>query len=1317
MVAERLSPGVVLGKRFELERVAGVGGMGTVYRARDLTTGEPAAVKVLLPTADTGRFAREARLLDDVRHPSIVRYVGEGATAEGAPYLVMEWLDGEELVARLERGPLTVDETIALARQVAGALAALHARGSLHRDVKPSNLFLADGRVAQVKVLDFGIAVAVAASRPITRTGTTVGTPGYMAPEQARGDRDVDARADLFSLGCVLFECLTGRPAFTGLHVIALLAKVLLEDAPRVTTLRADVPEPLADLVAALLQKRREERPADAGAVLAALDAIDVGSAPPPGLWAQRPPELTACEQRLSSVILVGAPAPFAVSAGAAEAETLPLDAFRFLGPLRQVATAHGAALAPLADGTLVLALGGVGAATDRAALSARCALATRRAAADAKIVLTMGRGLAGASLPAGEVAERAARLLARRLPESAADGASAPIWIDELTAGLLGERFVIDGDGDHLALRGERETPGEDGRVFLGRRSRCVGRDRELRDLEEAFDTSVSEPCARAVIVVGDAGVGKSRLHTELARALAERGEPIERWLARGDPSSAGSPFGQLGQAVRRAAGVLDGEPIEERRRKLLARVGRHLGDEAQRVAEFLGELAGVPFSDEQSPHLRAARHDPVSMGDQMRTAWVDWLEAECRVQPVVLVLEDLHWGDLPTVQFVDAALRLLGDRPFLVIALARREVATRFPGLWSKRAPINLNVGGLSRRACAELARDVLGDDVSAATLDRLWEHSAGNAFFLEELLRAAVGGRDAGAPATVLAMVQARLEGLSSEARRVLRAGGIFGQRFWRGGLAALLGGAPLDEILAALVDDEVIVRAREAKFPGDTEFAFRHALVREVAYGMLTEEDRAVGHRLAAAWLVGAGEGDAKLLAEHFERGGSRLDAARWYRRAAEHAFEGNDHALVVTLAERALECAGDADGFNARWRGELYLLEAIANRFQGQAREMRSCASEAVARLPRGSAPFCRAVEAIAHASGLLHDREGLEAAMRDLLAAEVPFDQGGLASEGMRELGAAYAISLARTGGHGILGGQAALGSVALRKSEEVAGALPDDPAVTAALQRAQALEVHLKGDLGTTLRLHVAAHAGFQAAGDVRNATIEAANIGCAHVRLGALFEAEGVLRAVLVDADRLGLAGVRVSAQQDLGLAVALQGRFAEGIALEEEAAALARESGMRRYELTARFYVARLALMAGDVERAERESRSQLGEAETLGCDRAHVLAILSATAAARDRRAEALAAASEAMEILVAEGAIEEGESLIRLAYAEALHALGDARAPAAFAAARQSVIERADKIADAELRRSFLERLPENARTLALSSPPTRGAAG
>ena len=325
VVSRAVRPGDVVADRFVIERVAGAGGMGTVYRALDQETGLPVALKVLLGRDGALRFAREARLLSSARHPAIVRHVASGAAEDGSPYLVMEWVEGEELVARLGRGRLGVGDSVRLARRVADALATVHALGVVHRDLKPSNLLLGGGRVEEIKLLDFGIALPADASRELTRAGTTIGTPGYMAPEQARGERDVDARADLFSLGCVLFQCLTGQPAFTGSHVIALLAKVLLEDAPRVTSLRPEVPAALADLVDRLLCKRPEGRPESAGRVVSELDALGppgeldrlegitlgAGSVEVPSSSTQ----LTAGEQRLLSVILIGAPEATVVQA------------------------------------------------------------------------------------------------------------------------------------------------------------------------------------------------------------------------------------------------------------------------------------------------------------------------------------------------------------------------------------------------------------------------------------------------------------------------------------------------------------------------------------------------------------------------------------------------------------------------------------------------------------------------------------------------------------------------------------------------------------------------------------------------------------------------------------------------------------------------------------------------------------------------------------------------------------------------------------------------------------------------------------------
>ena len=176
----------------------------------------------------------------------------------------------------------------------------------------------------------------------------------------------------------------------------------------------------------------------------------------------------------------------------------------------------------------------------------------------------------------------------------------------------------------------------------------------------------------------------------------------------------STGAPFGLIIQALRDTIGLFDEDPLEMRQRKLEERVLRHTPpEEAPRVIDFLGELVGTPFPAETSPQLRAAREDPIVMGDQMRRALDDFTMAECKAHPIALVLDDLHWGDLPTVRWVDAALRMLRDRPFFVLALARPEIHDRFPSLWENRRvqPLSLRAAHLAG-AAEKLVREVLGE-----------------------------------------------------------------------------------------------------------------------------------------------------------------------------------------------------------------------------------------------------------------------------------------------------------------------------------------------------------------------------------------------------------------------------------------------------------------------------------------------------------------------------------------------------------------------------------------------------------------------------
>jgi tetratricopeptide (TPR) repeat protein len=252
----QLQAGVVLAQRYRIDALAGAGGMGTVYRAFDEHTRTVCAVKVLAgePTERAkARFAQEAVILAGVKHPAIVRYLGHGPT-----FLVMEWVDGESLAERLRTRGATPEDALRLGERLVLGLVAVHAAGIVHRDLKPRNVMLPNGSFDDAKIVDFGVARADASEG--TGTGIRLGTPRYMAPEQIVSSRRVDGRADVFSLGCVLFEMLTGRKAFRGTDEVAVLARMVIEDAPRVRSVRSDIPIAVDALVARLLERSYKRR-------------------------------------------------------------------------------------------------------------------------------------------------------------------------------------------------------------------------------------------------------------------------------------------------------------------------------------------------------------------------------------------------------------------------------------------------------------------------------------------------------------------------------------------------------------------------------------------------------------------------------------------------------------------------------------------------------------------------------------------------------------------------------------------------------------------------------------------------------------------------------------------------------------------------------------------------------------------------------------------------------------------------------------------------------------------------------------------------
>lgn len=263
----------VIGSRYTLERELGRGGSARVFLARD-ASGSRVALKVLHPellvSIAADRFLREIRLASQLKHPHIAPLLDSGE-ANWVVYYAMAFIEGPSLKQHLaEHKPLPLDDTQRIAVDLLDAVGYAHAQGIVHRDLKPDNVILSAGGAV---LLDFGIARAMESSGGdrLTKSGMTLGTSGYMSPEQIQGERQLDAGTDLYSLGCLLFECLTGRPPFVHANEMMVIQQHLTQPAPDVRTLRPDTPAPLADAIARALAKAPRDRWPDAAAMRRAL--------------------------------------------------------------------------------------------------------------------------------------------------------------------------------------------------------------------------------------------------------------------------------------------------------------------------------------------------------------------------------------------------------------------------------------------------------------------------------------------------------------------------------------------------------------------------------------------------------------------------------------------------------------------------------------------------------------------------------------------------------------------------------------------------------------------------------------------------------------------------------------------------------------------------------------------------------------------------------------------------------------------------------------------------------------------------------------
>jgi tetratricopeptide (TPR) repeat protein len=645
--------------------------------------------------------------------------------------------------------------------------------------------------------------------------------------------------------------------------------------------------------------------------------------------------------------------------------------------------------------------------------------------------------------------------------------------------------------------------------------------------------------------------------------------------------------------------------------------------------------------------------------------------------------------------VRFIDAALRDLSNQPWMVLTLARPEVFEIFPKLWAERQNVQeLRLKELGRKAGERLVRQVLGDTVGGDTVERLVKQADGNAFYLEELIRAVAQGKDQALPETVLAMVETRLARLPFEARRVLRAASVFGEVCWDGGVVTLLGevmpAAAVGDWLALLVEQEVLVVRPDSRFPDERELAFRHALLREGAHATLTADDERLMHRLAGEWLERHGEGDPMVLAGHFERGGDGASAARHYLRATQQAMHVLDYQAAVARAALGLACAPPPEL-------RIALLGFRCEAATGAQQVSLAEAEELLRLAAPGSVPWAQAM--IAHTAGML-----LAGRIKEVLASiarlhGVTPDPGAAGVTSLALFLGVMSLDMVGQARQGTALEQSFLPIVRARGDQEPlvqrwwhtivadrAAYAYDDP--WTALQHTAALQDIFDAIGGELIFVSVQLHRGMN------------------QWYLGALEPAAQALEAIPVGDTSLGIA----SSLRRLMLSwlYADLGALAQARALATQLAESGRAHHNRLEEARGRWVLAEVLRRDGDLDGADREIQIALAMAVPL--DQPGVLATLSAIRLAQGRAEEALVAAEDAMARYQAMGACGTFRAaFVRLAHAEALHATGAHEAAGgAIADARVRLRAIADRIGDPDYQASFLERVPENARTLALA---------
>lgn len=960
-----------IAEKYEIREKLGKGGMGVVYKAEDTRLKRLVAIKLLPPelTDDLDareRFFHEARTASALDHPNICTIYEIDETKDGQMFIAMAFYPGRTLKEKIKQGLLQINEAIDIVIQVAQGLAKAHSRGIVHRDIKPANIMIGDDHV--VKIVDFGLAKLAGLER-LTRTSEIMGTVAYMSPEQSSGE-NVDHRTDLWSMGVVCYELLTGQLPFPGEDERSMMYSIINKSPIPPTELKEDIPRDAERIIFKCLRKKKDDRYQNASRLLS--DLIKLQKAlerKREGLVeAKKKPPKKEMERRHATVL-------FAEISGYNEIlERMDVEEAASimnscLEMFDSIAQKYRGAVDEIMENSMKIIFGVPEAIEDAPKEAINAAIEMRKRlhrfiqekniqipldihiGVNTGIVIT---GAIGVDEKKSYVVKGDTVTIASQLKDLSTKG---KIYIGPSTYKYTRNDFdyrplkpvTIKGKMTPFPIFELLSTKEKIYRPKLGSErmiySEMVGRDKELDELK-LHVLKVINGEGSIVNVIGEAGIGKSRLIAELKRMEdLKKVTLLEGWALSIGKNISYHPIIDI---IKNWAAIREQDSKTEAFQKLEKAISTIYPEGGAEVFPFIATLMGMKLRGKYAEWVKGIEGEALEklILKNMRELMIKGAE----LRPIVSIIEDLHWADLSSIELLESLFRLAKNHSILFINVFRpnyeetsdrilESIKDRYGNIHSE-----MHLKPLGEKQCEALIQNLIKvKGISTNIREVIVNRTEGNPFFIEEVVRSFI---DDGVieitdghfkvtekidsvviPETIHEVLMARLDKLDGETRSLLKIASVIGRNFFYKILTDVARSIEdIDDRLEYLKEGQLILERRRME---EIEYLFKHALVQEATYGSILLKKRKELHlKIANSIEVVFSERLHEfygMLALHYSKGEDLDKAEEYLIMAGEEALKSSASSEALYYYREALKIYLRKYGDKAD-RGKIAMLE-------------------------------------------------------------------------------------------------------------------------------------------------------------------------------------------------------------------------------------------------------------------------------------------------------------------------------------------------------------------------------------------------------